>query len=97
MGLKNSPDIFQEKMSELITGLEFVRVYIDYILCITHAQNNVAEIEANVWERHLAQLEKALERSQDVGLKVNAKKSFFGKHELEHLGNWVTRDGIQPL
>ena len=29
MGLKNSPDIFQEKMSDLMKGLEFVRTYID--------------------------------------------------------------------
>ena len=59
MGLKNSPGIFQERMSELMVGLEFVRVYIDDILCITNAQNNVAESEANVWEQHLDQLEKS--------------------------------------
>jgi len=35
MGLCNSPDIFQEKMSELMMGLEFVRTYIDDLLCIT--------------------------------------------------------------
>ena len=29
MGLCNSPDIFQEKMSELFVGLDTVRVYID--------------------------------------------------------------------
>ncbi len=35
MGLCNSPDIFQEKMSDLMDGLEFVRAYIDDLLCIT--------------------------------------------------------------
>ena len=97
MGLKNSPDIFQEKMSELMAGLEFVRVYIDDILCITNKYKDIAETDANVWERHLEQLEKVLERLQEAGLKVNAKKSFFGRQELEYLGYWVTRDGIQPL
>ena len=29
MGLCNSPDIFQEKMSELMEGLEFIHTYID--------------------------------------------------------------------
>ena len=29
MGLCNSPDIFQEKMIELMEGLEFVRAYLD--------------------------------------------------------------------
>ena len=44
MGLKNSPDIFQEKMSDLMAGLEFVRVYIDDMLCIT---NRIKELNTN--------------------------------------------------
>ena len=35
MGLSNSPDIFQDKMSTLMAGLEFVRTYIDDLLVIT--------------------------------------------------------------
>ena len=35
MGLCNSPDIFQEKMNELFQGLDFIRAYIDDLLCIT--------------------------------------------------------------
>jgi len=35
MGLCNSPDIFQERMSELMDGLTFVRTYIDDLLCLT--------------------------------------------------------------
>ena len=34
---------------------------------------------------------------KDAGLKVNAKKSFFGKDELEYLGYWITHSGIQPV
>jgi hypothetical protein len=37
MGLCNLPDIFQEKMSELMEGLEFVQTYIDDLLVITKA------------------------------------------------------------
>jgi hypothetical protein len=36
MGLCNSPDIFQEKMSNLMQGLDYVRAYIDDILAITN-------------------------------------------------------------
>ena len=97
MGLKNSPDIFQEKMSDLMAGLEFVRVYIDDMLCITNRNKDVEETDQEVWNRHLEQLEKVFERLKQAGLKVNAKKSFFGVQELEYLGYWVTRDGIQPL
>ena len=35
MGIANSPDIFQSKMMELMAALEFVRAYIDDLLCIT--------------------------------------------------------------
>ena len=35
MGLCNSPDIFQEKMSNLFSDLEYVRTYIDDLLVIT--------------------------------------------------------------
>ena len=36
MGLANSPDIFQEKMSTLMDGLEFVRKYLDDCLLLTN-------------------------------------------------------------
>ena len=28
---------------------------------------------------------------------MNAKKSSFGWHELEYLGYWVMREGVQPV
>ena len=49
MGLKNSPDIFQEKMSSLMAGLEFVRTYIDDLLIITEFQ----ESPEDTWDLHL--------------------------------------------
>ena len=87
MGLCNSPDIFQEKMSELMEGLEFVRTYIDDLLCLTKGS----------FEDHLEKLERVFSRLQRAGLKVNAKKSFFARQELEYLGYWITREGIQPV
>ena len=35
MGLCNSPDIFQEKMNNLMQDLEFARAYIDDLLIIS--------------------------------------------------------------
>jgi hypothetical protein len=35
MGIAGSPDIFQGKMSELMESLEFVRAYLDDLLCIS--------------------------------------------------------------
>jgi hypothetical protein len=87
MGLSNSPDIFQEKMNELFTGLDFVRAYIDDLLIITKGS----------FVEHLDQLGLVLARLESAGLKVNAKKSFFARGELEYLGYWITRTGIQPM
>jgi hypothetical protein len=39
----------------------------------------------------------SFKRLEDAGLKVNAKKSFFGRHKLEYLGYWITRSGIMPV
>ena len=87
MGLCNSPDIFQERMSDMFADLEYVRAYIDDLLCVTSGS----------WTDHLNKLEATFECLQEAELKVNVKKSFFGKDSLEYLGYWVTRDGIQPL
>ena len=86
MGLCSSCDIFQEKMSDLMQGLDFVRTYIDDLLCIT----------SSTYDDHLSKLDKVLEKVQEAGLKVNIKKSFFCQPELEYLGYWITREGIMP-
>ncbi len=87
MGLCNSPDIIQEKMSELMTGLEFARAYIDDLLIIT----------TGGFMDHIDDLDKVLSRLLEAGLKVNATKSFFGRTELEYLGYWITQNGVKPL
>jgi len=87
MGLCNSPDIFQEKMSELMDGLNFVRTYIDDLLCLTKG----------TFEDHLKRLEQILKRLLEAGLKVNMVKSFFARSQLEYLGYWITRTGIKPV
>ena len=37
MGVSCSPDIFQEKMSDLVAGLDFARTYLDDLLCLSRA------------------------------------------------------------
>ena len=87
MGLCDSPDIFQEKMSELFDGLDFVRTHIDDLLTLTK----------ETFGDHLEKLERVLFRLKESGLKANAKKPFFAKPELKCLGHWITHDGIEPL
>jgi hypothetical protein len=87
MGLCNSPDIFQERMYELFSDLEYVRAYIDDLLVTS----------CSTFEEHLQKLDEVFSRLSDAGLKVNAKKSHFAQAEVEYLGYWITRHGIQPL
>ena len=87
MGLSNSPDIFQERMMEIMQELDFVRAYIDDLLCIS----------CDSFEDHMEKLEEIFIRIQKAGLKINANKSVFARPELEYLGYWITRRGIQPV
>jgi Reverse transcriptase (RNA-dependent DNA polymerase) len=86
VGLCNSPNIFQEKMSSLISDLEYVQAYIDDLLILTKG----------TFVEHLQKLATVLARLKQAGLIVNANKSFFAQEQLEYLGYWITRDGTQP-
>jgi hypothetical protein len=87
MGLCNSPDIFQEKMAELFHDWDYVRAYLDDLLITTKG----------TFEDHMYKLDHVMTRLAAAGLSVNISKSFFAKGELEYLGYWITRQGIQPL
>ena len=87
MGLCNSPDIFQEQMSELMYGFDFIRVYLDDLLVISKGD----------YIDHLSKLEKVFSRLAEAGLRINGKKSFFLQPELEYLGYLINQNGIQPV
>ena len=70
MGLCNSPNIFQENMSELFIVLDTLRVYIDERLHVTKGS----------WKEHITVLEEMFTRLQKAGLKVTASNSCFGAH-----------------
>jgi hypothetical protein len=87
MGLCISPDIFQEKISLLLEGLNSLRVYIDDVL----------HVDKGTWDEHLSGFDEILSRIQSAGLKVNARKSFFGVNKLEYLGYAISTEGISPI
>jgi hypothetical protein len=87
MGICNAPDTFLETISELMEGLDFIRAYLDDLLILTKEN----------WDDHLHKLETVLQRVATADLKVNAEKSFFGRHEIEYLGFWITREGVEPM
>jgi hypothetical protein len=63
-----------------------VRTYIDDILITT----------SGTFEDHLEKLNKVLWRLKTTGFRANVRKCFFAKAQLEYLGYWLTRSGIQP-
>ena len=75
MGVCNSPDIFQEKISEPIDFFDMVCAYIHDVLVITK----------NHFEDHLKYLGRVLQIIAEVGLKLNTEKSFFRQTETEYI------------
>jgi putative transposase len=87
MGLCNSADIFQERKYDIFSDLEYVRVYIDNLLVTS----------CSTFKEHLQKLELVFSQLSEAGLKINANKSHFAVSEIEYLGYWITRNGIQPV
>lgn len=86
MGIACAPDIFQEKIHQLMGDLQYIRAYLDDILCITN----------RTFEDHLEKLENTFRRLQLAGLKVNLPKCQFALPEIEYLGYVISRQGIKP-
>ena len=86
MGVKCAPDIFQSIVSNLFSDLEWVRAYIDDILITSDG----------TYEDHLKKVELVLIRLEKAGFRANVRKCFFARTEIEYLGYWLTRNGIQP-
>ena len=63
-----------------MVALEFVRAYLDDLLCIT---------KANL-EDHLGKFKMVLTRLREVGLQINARKPFFCAIETGYLGYTLT-------
>jgi hypothetical protein len=87
MGISCSPDIFQEKMSDLMQHLDFVRTSLDDLLVIS----------SGTLDDHLEKMEVVFKLLSDKGLPVNAEKSTFCAEEIEYLGYWISKSGIQPI
>jgi hypothetical protein len=86
MGIKNSPDVFQAIMQDLLGDLEYVQVYIDDILITS----------SDTFEEHMQKLRHVLQRLETAGFRANVRKCYFAQDQLEYLGYLISRNGIQP-
>ena len=75
MGVCNSPDIFQDNISELFDGFDMVRAHIDDVFFMTK----------NYFEDHLKALDRVLQRLAETGQKRTQKNPSLDKHKLDTL------------
>jgi hypothetical protein len=81
------PDVFQTYMSKLVQVMEYAKTYLDDLLLLTNSS----------FKAHLLKLEMFLARLSTSGMRVNISKSKFFAEQIEYLGYWITRQGIQPI
>ena len=65
MGLSSAPDIFQSIMTGLFHDLDYVLVYLGYILII--------QKEGETEDDHLQKVEEVLKRLEDKGLRASLR------------------------
>jgi hypothetical protein len=63
--------------------------YLDDLLMLILINNSI--------KYHLLKLEMVLPRLSTAGMRVNISKSKFFAEQIEYLGYWITRQGIQPI
>jgi hypothetical protein len=61
--------------------------YLDDLLILTNSS----------FKYHLLKLEMVQPRLSTAGMRVNISKSKFFAEQIEYLGYWITRQGIQPI
>jgi hypothetical protein len=74
-------------MSKLVQDMEYVKPYLDDLLISTNSN----------FKDHLLKLEMVLARLSFARMRVNISKSKFFAEQIEYLGYWITRQGIQPM
>ena len=85
-GLRNSRQTFQRFIDHVTRGLDFVFVYLDYLL-VTSPDHKT----------HKKYLKILFKRLTEYGIIIGPDKCQFGTTELRFLGHYVCPEGISPL
>ena len=84
-GISSTPEHFQKRMNEILSGLPGVVCLIDDIL-----------IYGSTQEGHNKRLQAAFEHIQSAGATLNKENCEFSKATIKFLGHIITPEGISP-
>ena len=90
-GLSSSPEEFQRRLSDALSGLKGVTVVADDILIYGKGSSYEEAVKD-----HNEKLERLLTRARRVNLKLNKEKCKFLLEELSYIGHVITKDGVKP-
>ena len=82
-GVSSAPSIFQRVMENLLQGIPGTCVYIDDIL-----------VTGKTEQEHLNNLEQALQRLQEAGVRLKRGKCAFLLPSVEYLGHVISAEGL---
>ncbi|KAK3085333.1 hypothetical protein FSP39_001659 [Pinctada imbricata] len=84
-GISSAPEIFQRRISEILSGLDGVESIIDDVI-----------IYGKTKSEHDHRLDLAMQRIKDSGIKLNSEKCEFRKDRIEYFGHIISKDGVLP-
>ena len=84
-GISSAPELYQRRMSQILTGLDGILCHIDDVLVFG----------ATPTERE-TQLTAVLKRLSSAGVTLNGKKCQFYQNSIRFLGHLIDKDGIHP-
>ena len=85
-GICNAGCSFQRLMDQILSGLDYIFVYLDDILIFSVSE-----------DEHEGHVRTVLQRLREAGLVFNPKKSEFFKNSIEYLGHKIADGGVLPL
>ncbi len=85
MGISSAPELYQHVIRQVIADCEGAENVADDI--IVHGKG----------AQHDTRLRKVMDKLQEKGLTLNAKKCQFGLSELDFVGHTVSGEGIRPM
>ena len=84
-GISSAPELYQRRMSQILSGLDGIVCHIDDVL-----------IYGSTQQEHHTRLHAALSRLQAAGVTLNADKCLFSQTSIKFLRHVIDKHGVHP-